>query len=307
MTRSVFYNLASEEGEHALARLRELGHRVGHHAVWPERRPGRRASTPSSPGTTRTRSSWPGRSTGAVNVMSEPWFSRDHYRSDSNQHWRAGCPHEELAARRVRVAAAAHPSRDLGLPGRDDARDDARRCSTPSASATSNGSPRTGSTSREATSPSSSPPRARRARPRCCARCARTASGEVRARRHRHGGARGRAAPVRRVPRRAGRRPTRGSPTRCAEVAEREGVDAVLPQSSFDLHGLAAAPRPLRRHRGARLLARRDPPLERQGGDVRAARRDRRAGAGRGGASSARAAVEAAAHELGYPERGRRA
>jgi len=35
---------------------------------------------------------------GAVNVMSEPWFSRDHYRSDSNQHWRAGCPHAELAA-----------------------------------------------------------------------------------------------------------------------------------------------------------------------------------------------------------------
>ena len=35
MTRSVFYNLASAEGEHALARLRELGHRVGHHAVHP--------------------------------------------------------------------------------------------------------------------------------------------------------------------------------------------------------------------------------------------------------------------------------
>jgi len=35
MTRSVFYNLASSEGERALARLRELGHRVGHHAVNP--------------------------------------------------------------------------------------------------------------------------------------------------------------------------------------------------------------------------------------------------------------------------------
>ncbi|MDQ3992074.1 MAG: hypothetical protein M3229_00285, partial [Actinomycetota bacterium] len=35
MTRSVFYNLASPEGERALERLRELGHRVGHHAVWP--------------------------------------------------------------------------------------------------------------------------------------------------------------------------------------------------------------------------------------------------------------------------------
>ena len=35
MTRSIFYNLASAEGERALARLRELGHRVGHHAVNP--------------------------------------------------------------------------------------------------------------------------------------------------------------------------------------------------------------------------------------------------------------------------------
>src|SRR5215467_14865653 len=36
MTRSVFYNLASAEGERALTRLRELGHRVGLHAVYPQ-------------------------------------------------------------------------------------------------------------------------------------------------------------------------------------------------------------------------------------------------------------------------------
>ena len=35
MTRSVFYNLGSSEGERAIARLRELGHRVAHHAVYP--------------------------------------------------------------------------------------------------------------------------------------------------------------------------------------------------------------------------------------------------------------------------------
>ena len=35
---------------------------------------------------------------GVVNVMSAPWFSPETYRSDSNQHWRSGCPHEELAA-----------------------------------------------------------------------------------------------------------------------------------------------------------------------------------------------------------------
>jgi hypothetical protein len=35
---------------------------------------------------------------GFVNVMQEPWFTKGRYRSDSNQHWREGCPHEELRA-----------------------------------------------------------------------------------------------------------------------------------------------------------------------------------------------------------------
>jgi hypothetical protein len=97
MTRSVFYNLASSEGERAIARLRALGHRVGHHAVWPDVDLDRRfdrvvawhnpdpeyMSTPID---------------GAVNVMAPPFFDRPHYRSDSNQLWRNGCPHEELAA-----------------------------------------------------------------------------------------------------------------------------------------------------------------------------------------------------------------
>ena len=33
---------------------------------------------------------------GMVNVMSPPWFDREHYRSDSNQHWRSGSPHDGL-------------------------------------------------------------------------------------------------------------------------------------------------------------------------------------------------------------------
>ena len=33
---------------------------------------------------------------GFLNVMAEPWFAQGMYRSDSNQHWRSGCPHEEL-------------------------------------------------------------------------------------------------------------------------------------------------------------------------------------------------------------------
>ena len=35
---------------------------------------------------------------GAVNVMRPPFFDPETYRSDSNQNWRHGCPHEELAA-----------------------------------------------------------------------------------------------------------------------------------------------------------------------------------------------------------------
>jgi hypothetical protein len=35
---------------------------------------------------------------GAVNAMQPGYFEPDHYRSDSNQHWRSGCPHKELAS-----------------------------------------------------------------------------------------------------------------------------------------------------------------------------------------------------------------
>ena len=35
---------------------------------------------------------------GAVNAYGERYFSPETYRSDSNQHWRSGCPHEELRA-----------------------------------------------------------------------------------------------------------------------------------------------------------------------------------------------------------------
>ncbi len=95
MTRSVFYNLASHEGERAIARLRELGGRVAHHAVWPDVDLDDRfepvvawhnpdAGYMSEP------------IAGATNVMSPPWFDPAHYRSDSNLAWRHGCPHDDL-------------------------------------------------------------------------------------------------------------------------------------------------------------------------------------------------------------------
>ncbi|HET7367030.1 MAG TPA: hypothetical protein VFI83_01595 [Gaiella sp.] len=97
MTRSVFYNLASREGEAALGRLRALGHRVGLHAVYPDADLDERfdrvvawhnpepayMSAPID---------------GAVNVMEETYFYPATYRSDSNHRWRSGCPHEGLRA-----------------------------------------------------------------------------------------------------------------------------------------------------------------------------------------------------------------
>ncbi len=96
MTRSVFYNLDSAEGERAIGRLRALGHRVGHHAVYPHVDLDERfdpviawhnpdpeyMSTPVE---------------GVANAMAAPFFDADHYRSDSNQNWRHGCPDKELA------------------------------------------------------------------------------------------------------------------------------------------------------------------------------------------------------------------
>ena len=96
MTESVFYNLGSSEGCAAIERLRELGHRVGLHAVWPNARLDARFEPvvawhnpdPEYMAAPIER---------ATNVMQAPWFSPETYRSDSNQHWRHGCPHEELA------------------------------------------------------------------------------------------------------------------------------------------------------------------------------------------------------------------
>jgi hypothetical protein len=96
MTRSVFYNLASSEGERAIARLRELGHRVAHHAVWPHVDLDVRFEPVvawHNPDPEYMRAPIEG----AVNVMEPPFFDPDRYRSDSNQHWRHGCPHEALA------------------------------------------------------------------------------------------------------------------------------------------------------------------------------------------------------------------
>jgi hypothetical protein len=97
MTRSVFYNLGSHAGEAAVAELRELGHAVAHHAVHPHVDLDARFDAVvawHNPDPAYMHAPVDG----AVNVMQTPWFDPDHYRSDSNQHWRYGCPHESLGA-----------------------------------------------------------------------------------------------------------------------------------------------------------------------------------------------------------------
>jgi hypothetical protein len=96
MTQSVFYNLGSPEGERALARLREFGHRVGLHAVYPRFELDERFDPVvawHNPDPEFMREPL----NGAINVMQSGYFDPEHYRSDSNQHWRNGCPHEALA------------------------------------------------------------------------------------------------------------------------------------------------------------------------------------------------------------------
>ncbi len=96
MTRSVFYNLASPESARAVARLRELGGRIAHHAVWPHLDLDARFE-PVFAWHNPDPEFMSAPAQGAANVMTAPWFHREHYRSDSNQRWRHGCPHEPLA------------------------------------------------------------------------------------------------------------------------------------------------------------------------------------------------------------------
>jgi hypothetical protein len=107
MTRSEFYNLASPSGAEAIERLRGLGHRVGLHAVWPDVDRDRRFDPVlawHNPDPEYMRDPVEG----LVNVMEPPWA--DVYRSDSNQHWRQGCPHEELRAGAFeRLQLLTHP------------------------------------------------------------------------------------------------------------------------------------------------------------------------------------------------------
>jgi hypothetical protein len=98
MTQSVFYNLDSSEGVATIERLRKLGHRVGLHAVYPNAPDDGRFDPVvawHNPDPDYMRAPL---ADGRINVMQAPWFDPATYRSDSNQHWRSGCPHDDLRA-----------------------------------------------------------------------------------------------------------------------------------------------------------------------------------------------------------------
>jgi hypothetical protein len=97
MSESVFYNLASPDGVAATTRLRELGHVVGLHAVFPNVQLDSRFEPVVSWHNPRPEY-MSDDIDGAVNAYGTRYFSPETYRSDSNQHWRGGCPHEELRA-----------------------------------------------------------------------------------------------------------------------------------------------------------------------------------------------------------------
>jgi hypothetical protein len=100
MTRSVFYNLASEEGERAIAELRARGGSIAHHAIWPHVDLDERFDPVvawHNPDLSYVADSIDG----ATNAMAFPFYEPSRFRSDSNHRWghrgqEHVCPHGEL-------------------------------------------------------------------------------------------------------------------------------------------------------------------------------------------------------------------
>ena len=230
--------------------------------------------------------------------MQEPWFDPATYRSDSNQHWRSGCPHDELRAGAfpwlqllTHPEIWAYPGETMGQTMRAmleaekerrlqqlaDDRIDLVSGERLEASLDRRRQRHTGAAWPEADHRRRH--RLGRARHRgAAARPARERRARGAPRRHGHVRALGRAPPLRRVPPRPGGlrpglrrrdprdRRARGRRLRAAPVVVRP-------------RGARRAPRHLPGAR-ARLEARHDLPLERQGRDVRVPAPARAAGAG---------------------------
>ncbi len=242
MTESVFYNLASSEGVAALERLRELGHRVGLHAVWPRRELDGRFDPVVAWHNPDPEYMSASLEDGVANVMEPRFLLARALPVGLESALALRVPARGAGQGRVRVAPALDPPRDLGLSGRADGRDDARdarRREGATAAAAGRGSdrPLVSETLTILVSASGAPGTAALLR-------ALRSNGE---REVRLVGTDMSERAVGRmltdafhvVP--AGSHP--GFADAMLDVAAREGVDVVLPQSSFDLLGLAEAKR----------------------------------------------------------------
>ena len=124
MTESVFYNLASSEGVAAIARLRELGHAVGLHAVHPNVELDERFDPVVSWHNPKARvhvavdSGGDQRLRGAVLRPADVSLGLEPALA-------LRLPARGASRRRLPVAPDPRPPRDLGVPGRDDGTDDA--------------------------------------------------------------------------------------------------------------------------------------------------------------------------------------
>ena len=237
MTRSIFYNLGSHEGERALGRLRELGHRVGLHAVYPRLDLDDRFDPViawHNPDPEYMRSPVEG----VINVMEAALVRSRDLSLGLEPALALGLPARGAAQRCVPLAAAADAPRDLGLPGHADGRDDARDARG------GEGAPPRAARRRQnrslmkdvtvLVSASGAPGTAAllkglRANGERTVRLVGTDMSERSVGRHL-------CDAFHRVP--AGSDPAFADAV--LDVVERESVDVVLPQSSFDLEGLAA-------------------------------------------------------------------
>ena len=150
MTESVFYNLDSSEGVAAIARLRELGHRVALHAVYPNAPLDDRFDPVvawHNPDPEYMRAPL---ADGRINVMQEPWFDPGDLPLRLEPALALRLP-ARRAARRARSRGCS--SSPTPRSGRIRARRWARRCARcwrPRRSGGCSSSPTTGSTWREA-------------------------------------------------------------------------------------------------------------------------------------------------------------
>ena len=124
MTESIFYNLASPDGTAAIARLRELGHAVGLHAVYPNVQIDERFDAVVSWHNPRPEF-MSAEIPGAVNAYGHALLLPGRVSLRLESALALGLSARRASRGCLPLAPDPRAPRDLGVPGRDDGRDDA--------------------------------------------------------------------------------------------------------------------------------------------------------------------------------------